>query len=85
MGGVPVGDVVDVALGGCGCNKIAVANRNVDDSVFEVQIFFEFDVLGEDVSDFYSIVGVEVGLPIIVGDLLIDYFTKDDVAISTGS
>ena len=85
MRSVPVGNVVDVALRGCGCNEIAVANWNVDDSVFEVQIFFEFDILGEDVSDLYSVVSVQVGLPIIVGDLLIDYLTDDDVTISTSS
>lgn len=50
MRGVPVGNVVDVALRGSIGDQVAVADRHVDHSVFEVQVLLEFYVFGEDVS-----------------------------------
>lgn len=40
--GVPVRKIVNVALVGGGDNQIVVANRHVNNSVFEIEIFVYF-------------------------------------------
>jgi hypothetical protein len=55
---IPVGDVVDVALGSCCCDQVAKTNRHVDDSVLEVKVLLELDVLRKDVRDLDSVLVV---------------------------
>ncbi len=66
MRGVPVGNIVDVALAGSSSNEVAKSDRHVDDSIFEVEVLLEFNIFRQDVSHLNSILIVEVGLPVIV-------------------
>ena len=85
MRGVPVGNVVDVALGSSGSYQVSPADRHVDHSVLEVQMLLEFHVFREDVSDFDAVLIVEIGLPVAVGHLLVHHLSKDHVSVPAGT
>lgn len=85
MWSVPVGNVIYVALTSSGGDQVAMADRHIDHSVLEVQVFLEFNVLRENICDFDSILVIKVGFPIIIGDLLVHHFTKNYISISTGA
>jgi len=52
---VPVWNVVNVALGGSGGYEIAISDRHVNNSVLEVKILLKFNILRQNISDFYSV------------------------------
>jgi hypothetical protein len=85
VGSVPVGDVVNVALGCCGGDEVAPADGHIDHAVFEVKVFLEVYILREDVSDLNAILIIEVCFPVIVGDLLVYYLTENHVAVPTST
>ena len=85
MRSVPVGNVVYVALTSSGGDQVAMADRHIDHSVLKVQMFLEFNVLRKDICDFDSILVIKVGFPVIVSDLLVYHFTKNDISVSTGA
>lgn len=81
---VPVGNVVDVALGGSGSDQVSPTDRHVDHSVLEVQVLLEVHVFREDVRDFDAVLVVEVGFPVAVGYLLVHHLSKNHIAVPAG-
>lgn len=55
MRGVPVGNIVNVALRSSCRNEIAKTNGHVYHSIFEVQMLLELDILRKDISHLDSV------------------------------
>ena len=77
MRGVPVGEIINVALIGSGNDKIVPADRHVDDSVFEVEELAHF---GQDISYDDPVLIIEVGLPVAVIELPVDNLSENDIS-----
>ena len=82
---IPIRNIVDVCLGGCNSHQISIANRHVNHPIFKVKIFSKFNVVRENICNLNTILVVEVGLPVVVGHLLIHNLSENYTSISTGS
>ena len=83
VGSVPVGYVVDVAVVGSSGDEVVVADGHVYDSVLEIKVLLELNVLREDVRHFNAVLIVQVRLPIVVRHIFIHNLTENNVSVST--
>ena len=85
MRSIPIRNVIDIALSSCGSNQISISNRHVNNSIFEIKMLSEINVIRQNISHLNSILVIQICFPVIVGDLFVDYLTEYHISVTTSS